>query len=187
MASIREIITDWTAAGNAGGSSIMYFPVAGTASIQRADLGTFWAAINAQLSTTTRWTIRTEGREIDEATGTLTGAWNDSTVRTGAGLAASGPVANTSQVLIRWNTNRIVNGRFLKGRTFVPGVQNGLLTNGELSAAGQTAFNTAIAALIGSNAPLIWHRPSPSGPGVADVAGASSVWNEFAVQRRRRV
>lgn len=186
MADVREVIITWTAAGGAGGVTVLNYGTGGLVADDRLALWTFLDTVKAQFSNTTSWAIATEGRIFDDATGTLTGQWVDTTPRTGIGTSASAPVANATQLLIRWRTGHIVNGRFLQGRTFLPGIQSGALAGGQVVAGTQTAFNNALTTLVASgNTPDVWHRPSGS-PGIVRNVTSASVWSEFAILRRRR-
>lgn len=184
--ALREIITDWNVDGNGGGSSIMYFSTVETPAEQRADLAALWAALAPRLANTTRWTIRTEGREIDPATGGLTAAWVEGTSRTGLGSGGATPVPNAAQMLLRWKTNVIAGGRFVRGRTYVPGMDQSNVSGGGINSSTITAVNTALTNFIGSVGFAIWHRPKSGQPGSQAGVTDGSLWNEMAVQRKRR-
>ena len=184
---VTEIITEWSIERSSGGMSIMYFADEGGVAAQRAALADFWSALAGILDQQTSWRIQTTGRILDEASGTLTGLWSDPTNRAGNGNQTGEPVSNSTQALIRWVTDDVVNGRRIRGRTFIPGLTNKAITAGEVSASALNAMETAAAAYADASGLVIWHRPDDSGSGgsVHSVT-ASSVWNEFAVLRGRR-
>jgi len=181
----REIITDWVTPGGSGFVSVMYFDLGSPAAAQRSALGAFWNNVDALLDSNALWTIRTDGRELDDATGTLTGAWSEATAYTGAGALAGQCVPDAAHVLFRWGTGVVVNGRFLKGRTFVPGLSTAQILEGNVATAAVTTFNTAAAALTSSSLG-VWHRPVAGAGGVFQDVTTGTVWNELAVLRQRR-
>lgn len=170
--------------------STMYFEeVGGTAQQAATAVGTFWGAVDALMSSTVSWTTEADVSTINDATGELT----DITVTTpvtGAGAQAVtlGPIV--AQALVRWRTGAFINGRNLRGRTFVPGLIESQSDAGRPDASVQATINTAAAALIAdANSVLnIWHRPNP--PGSATGAGEAVLsglcWNQWASLRSRR-
>lgn len=185
---VREVITDWSTAAGGGFASVMYFDEAFPVADARADLGTMWNSIDGQLSTSTTWTIRTDGRTLNTATGALEGKWLDNTVQTGSGGdAASSPVPDLAQVLLRWQTEVVVRGRLLQGRTFIPGAVVGDVTSGNVGAVLLNAVNAAAATFVAAgNGFVIWHRPRNGAGGVAASVESSGAWTEWAGLRRRR-
>jgi len=184
---VREITVDWQLANSPGGTTVLYFDDVGTVADQRAALDDFLNACTVSLHTSTTYTIATSGREMDTATGALTGQWVESTAYTDNGAQTGQPVANATMILLRWETGQVVSGRFLKGRTFLPGATSGVITAGEVQASTQTALNDAMETYIASNgAHSVWHRPTDGAGGVAFQVTAGTTWNEFAVLRQRR-
>jgi len=139
----REILTDWTTPAGGGFRSVTYWHLTPSVDDQRQAWNEFLIDISTILDDGTDWNVQTTGREMDDATGVLTGEWSDATVQSGGGAGAGETVPDASQMLIRWNTGEIVNGRFLKGRTFIPGVQVAGLASGNLSPANVDAVNAA--------------------------------------------
>jgi len=185
---MREIITRWDAEGQGGGLSVMYFADGlGTIAEQRAALGDLWATIDGNLTPNTQWSVDAEGREIDFATGTLTGGWSEGTVYAGAGGLSSTPVPNVAQALLRWATDSVVGGRLVKGRTYVPGFANELTNDGEIPAAYLGTMGTACQAFADAEVGFsVWHRPVSGSGGSLHTVTGGSVWREFAIQRGRR-
>lgn len=187
MATIREITTQWTLPSGGGHLTVMYFEAGIAVASQRTALQTFWTAIKNSLDSGASYVISTQGRELEDSTGTLVGSWTETSAKVGTGLNTGEPVADATQGLIQWRTASIIGGRFLRGRTFVPGLANTVEVNGNLQAATVTAFNTAANALIASAAGLVvWHRPIAGSGGSHDAVSTASTWTEFAVLRRRR-
>jgi hypothetical protein len=165
----------------------MYFDATPTVISQRAFLNNFWNSVRATQSNLVIYRIREAGRELDATTGALTGAWTDPVVFNQAGTSGTTPLPDAVQALVQWRTATIVGGRFLRGRTYIPGLGQGQTTGGNLVGSAVTTITAAAAALRASSAVLsVWHRPVSGSGGSQVPVTAESVWNEFAVLRRRR-
>lgn len=190
----REILVDWVTPSGSDHRSVFYFATATAVASQRSALSTFLTVLNGSLDDHVAWNIENTGRELDDDTGTLTGVWTHATTFTQVGLGSGEMIPDASQVLMRWNTGTIIAGRFLKGRTYIPGMSTGGMVNGNVSSAIQTAWAAAGASLISAGVGMgVWHRPKVITPGVPGSAGgsfhnatAATVWPELAVLRRRR-
>lgn len=185
---VREILVDWTTASGAGKVSVLYFLDTSPVAAQRAALEDFLQAARATQHVSTVWRVRQVGRELATATGTLTGEWTDPVPYEGAGNVTTGsPAADATQALVRWRTGNIVGGRFLQGRTFLPGIATSFIAAGNLSGPGITAISTAAQALADAGVQLaVWHRPVGGGGGTAWAVESGTAWSELAVLRRRR-
>lgn len=186
---MRELIVRWTLPG--GSSEVLNImhmrdnpPIADS----RAALGDFLDTMTPLLGKGTGWAIDTEGREITPETGALSGEWSDPTPYSGEAAGNATPaVANASSLLIRWKTGVIRAGRRVQGRTFIPGMRNEYLVNGDVSPALVTLVQDNLADYIATEVgPVIWCRPIEGRAGVNVNATAATVWSEWAVQRRRR-
>jgi len=185
--TVREICTDWIGPQGSGMTSVMFFDATTSVATQRTGLQAFWTAWKANLSNQYSYTIRTTGRDLDTTTGGLFASWSEATVKTGTGTVAVQPVADHTQVLVQWHTNAIVGGRFLRGRTFVPGLTVGTVINGNINSASIGTMNGYGTSLIASGAAFgVWHRPTAGAGGFFDPAVTCTVWPELAVLRRRR-
>lgn len=183
----REILVDWTTPAGTGFRTVTYWDQSLSVSPQRDALGALFGSIDNLIDSNTVWTVETSGRQVDDSTGTLTGVWSEASAETGAGTVAGQCVPDAAQILLRWNTTDIAGGRFVKGRSFVPGLSTASVTEGNLSAAAVTAFQTAVNTFIAANVGFgIWHRPVNSAGGSFHDVVTGSVWPEFAVLRRRR-
>lgn len=183
----REILVDWVTPAGSGFRSVFHFVAADPVATQRADLATMLGTIDNLLDSNTLWTIETTGRELDDNTGTLTAVWTEATAKTGAGAVAGQCVPDAAQILLRWNSGSIVNGRFVKGRNYIPGLSTASVTDGNIAAAALTSFNAAVATFQAAlNGFGIWHRPVAGAGGLMVGCQSASVWSEFAVLRHRR-
>lgn len=187
MATIRQILVDWTTISGSGKVSVFYFTSAVAVATQRAALGTFLGATDAHLDNSCSWTIRTTGVDVDDASGALVDSWADATAQTGTGAGGTEPVADATQILVRWKTPTILGGRFVQGRTYIPGCASSNEVNGNVVTATSSAIAGFANTLIGSGAGLlVWHRPISGSGGLGCVPETATVWSEFAVLRRRR-
>lgn len=183
----REVLVEWTTPAGSDHRSVFYFDLAQAIGAQRLALSTFLTAVKASLSNQVSYKIQDAGRELSDSTGTLTGAWSTGITYTGTGSSATQPVADTSQLLFRWSTSTIVGGRFLKGRTFIPGFFVGGLLAGNVTAAQVTGLSTAANTFANdASDPVVWHRPVLGAGGQAVPMTGGSLWSEIAVLRRRR-
>lgn len=185
---VREIRVRWNTASGVGGVSVLYFDQTPAVAEQRAALQGWLANLEGGLHNTTSYEIETSGRELDTSSGALVGAWADPTPQAGTGTISGGsPVPDATQVLIRWYTGDVVAGRFLSGRTYIPGLAGVNVSGGNLAPTVMASYATDSQAYIdGTLGPVIWHRPTNGVGGVARPVTAASVWGELAVQRRRR-
>lgn len=183
----REITVDWTTDAGSGFVSVLYFNAGVAVATQRAAINTWLGAIDGALDSGTTWTVATGGREWNSTTGALEGAWTDTTVYTGVGAVGGQAVPDAIQILFRWNTNTVVNGRFLTGRTFIPGCAAINQDDGNLEEALRAAIEANGTTFAGSGAtPVVWHRPIAGSGGQEVQMQDCSVWSEFAVLRGRR-
>jgi hypothetical protein len=180
--------------------STMYFSSGGLQSDADAavvSVGAFWNAVDAGMSSTVSWSTEPDVADIDLATGELETSWS-TTPQTGSGASAGDMLPTLAQALVRWRTPGVVNGRRVRGRTFVPGVTEAFAAAGRPIAAYLTTLNTAAAALIAdaNSQFVIWSRPFESDPddpddpptraGTQHVVSSGTAWSEFASMRSRR-
>lgn len=170
--------------------STMFFNEAtGTAQQAATAVITWWQAVDNLMANDYTWTVLPEVAVIQETSGLLTSI-ESVTGNTGVGIDGSDVLPPANQILVRWLSASVVNGRLLRGRTFVPGLTEAANTERKVSAAWITALDTANAALLATaNADLVvWHRPSTPGGSDGELASvsAASVWTDFAVLRSRR-
>lgn len=182
-----EVITEHDGTSGPTALSVMYFDDGSDIAAVRAEVGDFWAGVNDITANGTIRTVRTEGRIIDSATGTLTGFWSEPTPETITGTASGSSVPDSSQALVRWITPGIVRGRRVQGRTFIPFLSLAQVAGGNLAGAAKAAITLAAANLTGvPPGMVIWSRPTASAPGEESSVTQATVWDEFAVLRRRR-
>lgn len=187
MASIRQILTDWTTVNGGGKITVTYWDNTASVATQRSALHAFFQAYMGACDNSTSYVIRTTGVEVDETTGALVGTWTEATAKTDSGDQTGEPVADAVQALARLTTATIYNGRFIKGRMFLPGLDGAQMVAGNLGSSAQTAINNAGTTLAASAGNLkVWSRPRTGVSGLAADVTAITAWSELAVMRRRR-
>jgi hypothetical protein len=143
----------------------------------------FWGVVDNNISSTLSWSIDTTAI-VMTAAGVITNAFPVA-AGTGQGSDTTEKLPDANQGLIRWETGTFINGRRLRGRTFVPGLTEGWVSAGQLSTTAQTNWNTAAAtfAVNGTNASLaIWSRVNSS----VSAVDSGSAQLKIAVLRSRR-
>lgn len=145
-------------------------------------VSTFLGAVDAQIDSGLTWSLVREVPVINASTGQPSSLYVVAAA-TGTGAVSGNQVPFASQAIVRWRTGVFVNGREIRGRTFLPGLQGGS-ADGVLSSAQISAIDTAASALIAdSNSELqVWSREHGQ---AADVISGTA-WNQFGVLRSRR-
>lgn len=192
-----QVVTEWTGPQGAGLLNIMHFAATDPAESGpiRAALADFFGGLDGVVSNQYRWDIQTSGKILDPLTGTLVGLWSETTPYGAPGAQSQQPVADATQVLVQWLTLRVLDGRLVRGRQFIPGLANGSLANGNLTSGVRAALGEVASDLVGADVGFgIWTRPRPARAnpprparaGSFTPVAAGSVWSELAVQRGRR-
>ena len=143
------------------GASVMTLYSNATGSGLPAATVTWLNAIKANLPPSLTLTVPGGGDLIDEVTGALAGSWSDggggSVTGTGVGGFAIGV-----GVRIAWTTTGLVDGRRVKGSTFlVPAMSGTWDSSGRMQPASVTSFNTPTQSFLTAMAGhlTIWSRP----------------------------
>jgi len=96
-------------------------------------------------------------------------------VVSGSGSGSWGPTA-TGAVAV-WHTSAVINGRLLKGRTFLnPLIASSYNSSGRLSGTVQTGIQSSGAVLAALSTPImaVWHRPFPNAAAANGAVGHMS-------------
>lgn len=152
---------------------------------------TVWETFKADISSSISVNWDALVLAIEATTGVLTGTFNATDPATTVGTNAGEPLPYQTQGLIRWGTATVINGRRLRGRTFVPGPTETLNTTGGVPSSGYTTDLTAGAATIftpgaTASAAVIWHRPGPGGAGASSLITSATTSPNWSVLRSRR-
>lgn len=182
---VYRVRLQWTGAPVNGPSVSTFFfdDTGGTAQAASDHVAAFAADLDNGLADTLSWRTEPEVDTLDTATGVLT-AVTSVTPAGGTGVNTAEPLPPATQGLIRWTTGQIVQGRALKGHTFIPGFCENQQTNGAPSAAVISQFEGFAEDFedLASPQMVIWSRTH----GVAAPALGSSMWEKWAILRSRR-
>ena len=189
-----RVRTEITAVSGSPYLSTMHFPGSGGTDAEAAAdaVRAFWDELDSSMAAPASIQVLGEVEEFDPETGALLEVFSTEQ----AVLVASGggdPLPWATQALIRWRTGAFIDGRELRGRTFIPALTEGHNTQGRPTAALITILNSAAGAvntLLG-----IWQRPraASEGPPVVEAragqivpVSAFSAWSQWAQLRSRR-
>jgi hypothetical protein len=184
--TIDKQTTLWTGFPGAPGYTVLYWnDVTGPNLVA---LQAFWAGIMDRLPTNTTIQVQNSGDRIDENTGAVVGSWAGPSQVSLVGTMG-GAYSAPSGAHINWRTSAIINGRRLKGRTFlVPLGGAAYDSDGTLAAATLTDLRANLATFVTAAAAdlRVWHRPVGGAGGSAGVVTAADIPDKTAVLRSRR-
>jgi predicted aconitase with swiveling domain len=165
-----------------------------------ANLIALWTAFAADMPNVVNIKVKQTGDEIEDTTGTLIGAWDNATPEVTIGGSGGDPYAAPIGGMVTWTTGSILDGRRVKGRSFVvPMSADAYVASGEINDVHLTVMQDAANAFVASEdtSLVIWHRPRAARPGPVPPARAarlgghalvtgSSVEGKVAVLKSRR-
>lgn len=165
MATLERAVVTWTGFNGGPGYSVMYATPGGSVLQQWRNL---LAGVAFLFPTGTQIAFPPAGDTIDSVTGALTGTWTygpiSSVTGTGSGSYAAGVGG-----CVEWRTAGIVDGRRVRGRTFlVPFSGNIYDAGGSLQDANVTAMNGYLVEFLDAvdEHLVVWNRPRKASPGV---------------------
>jgi hypothetical protein len=154
-----------------------------------AAVHTFLVGVGGLIGYGVTMQVRSAVKVIDWTTGTLVGMVSGTGVTAVLG-STSGAILTAEGPLVQWFTSTIVNGRILRGRTFiVPGGAGDLTPAGIISGGMVTALQGDATTLLGTSAVTlsVWHRPTAGGAGgTVGAVTSANVPTKVAVLRSRR-
>lgn len=168
MATLSRIPVLWTGLTALPGLSVFYCD-SGVDVI--TELKNWFTALAPLFPLNLSWNVPNSGDTINDATGAINGGWSSALAYT---IAASGAVTHAAGCggYVKWGTAAIVNGRRLKGRTFLAPISIGYYdSNGTLTSVFLTTAGPATQTLVTAGKLKVWHRPAPGGGG----GGSSSL------------
>lgn len=182
-----EVTTSWTIPSGIATKSVMYFTGDEALPAVRAAINAFLTSFRDRLASGVGWSVDATARVLNPLTGTLEGLETDATGQSGTGSGSGLAVPDASQVLIKWGTGQIVNGRFLQGKTYIPGLDANLLSGGDVGNTTRGAIAGAAQTFAtGGHGLGVWHRPQGGSGGTIKPATSGTCNGELAVLRRRR-
>lgn len=187
MTNMFRVRTVWNGVAGAPFYSNHYWTSDGTPETAQAcvdAVDTFWSALTGNIVLALNYEVEGLVAEISDSTGDLVGAI-DVNSQAGAGTFDGDQIPRQIQALVKWSTGVVVSGRFLKGRTFIPGLGETLnAAGGRPTSSIITLVTAAALSLIGDNDPelRIWSRTH----GVSHPATGAVMWDQWATLRSRR-
>lgn len=152
-------------------------------------LQAFFADIRGLLPEDVSISIRETADTLDEASGQIIGQVDFSAPAATEG-AATGGYSAASGAVVNWNTTAFVNGRRVRGRTFLVPLANAAYdANGDLGTGALSTLRESASELITAAGPsplVVWSRPRGGSGGSAHVISTSSVPDLGAILRSRR-
>lgn len=129
------------------------------------------------------------GDTIEDTTGALVGTWSVPSVADVTGASGTLTAAAGVGACIGWQTGGIVNGRRLRGRTFlVPLSAAAYQEDGTISSTVYPWLETLATELQASGPLAVWHRPTTAGGSDGNSYGVTShrVRDKVAILTSRR-
>lgn len=186
MAQILRMRTAWTGVQGTPLLSTHYFTrVDSSSAASAADaVAALWSGMEDYIDNALSWSVEPFVGVIDSATGALVGVDNTAGGNAGDGASSSETLPFASQGLLTLATGAVVNGRILKGRTFIPGPCEGNNDHGVPDATYKSALSAAATAMLTTPDAelLVWSRAH----GVAHPVTTFDPWDQWAVLRSRR-
>lgn len=191
--AVYRVSAQWTGFTGAPGYSNFHFtenPTGDTGSVIRAQVRQFFVALNQLLPGSVTINISPTIEIFDETTGLLTGYETDPEQLDPVNGTGTGSFSGPSGAVINWLTSTVVNGRRLRGRTFiVPLRSTAYEDDGTLGANIIGDLNEAASVLSGPDFEstfCIWSRPQGGGTGAVGPVIGHQVPDMAAVLRSRR-
>lgn len=185
MSDLYRVRTQLAGGSGASQVSTMFFSSAGSETAQDAATAvrTFWSGLADYISSAYTASVESDVFLIDQVTGEPTGI-ESVTVTPVACTQSSDALPWATQGLVRWTTGTFINGRQVRGRTFIPGPCESTNTAGVPTALYLSTVQSVAATFLSTTGvtPVIYSRKNHSG---WPVLGRST-WNKWAELRSRR-
>jgi hypothetical protein len=142
----------------------------------------FLTIVSAVVVNEAAWSIEPDVATVDPVSGAVTASVTVDGAN-GQGVSTEEILPPSQQILVRWNTGAYINGRQLRGRTFVPALGDDTNVNGTVDGTYRTAIIGDVTTWLGAGpVPLIWSKSN----GETRLVLSVDVWEQFAVLRSRR-
>lgn len=141
MVDLNQIRVQWVSTVGINGVSTFY--CTGAVGTALDDLEQMFIGLQSVIPTDVSWTFPTAGNVIDSSTGLNTATWIGGPHGGFAGLA-TGNYAKPVGAVINWHTGKFVQGRQLRGKTFVvPMAASAFDGDGSVSSSARATIVTA--------------------------------------------
>ena len=137
----------------------------------RDSLATLWMNYATTMPNGATAAVETTGDTIEDTTGLITGSWVGDPVGLGNGTL-SGPYAAGAGFMVAWKTSTILDGKRLKGHTFVVPQGNAIFqADGTIADSFRSDRIGAAEAFISAQSEsfVIWRRPRLARPAVGKL------------------
>ena len=134
------------------------------------------------------WQSQNQGDVIESTTGVISGSWAGAAQPSVSGTGV-GAYTAPSGCVINWRTAGVVDGRRLRGRSFMVPLHGGAYdSDGTISAAALTSLRTALATFQAAAAPVlqVWSRPLDGAGGSNHTVTSADIPDKAAILRSRR-
>lgn len=176
MATLHRVVISWQGAQIKGNAvTVLHFDGSvNPAPPSAGAIGGVFGPFMGQFPTGVTVTFPGSGDSIEDTTGELIGTWSSgANVQTTGGGVATAPAGVGA--CVTWKTGGIIDGRRLRGRTFlVPLCTGAYQSDGTLSDTTYAALNTFAAAMMAVGPLAVWHRPSTPGGSDGNSYGVTS-------------
>lgn len=165
MTTLNRLVVNWAGPAVTGlAVSVLHFDGSDNAAPPVAAVKAAFEAAKLYIANGTTLTFPGSGDQIDDTSGELTGTWTSPDGGIVTSSAAPGAAAGVGACL-GWSTGGIVNGRRLRGRTFIVPLSRACYdVDGTLVAEAYTALDTLAAAIQAAGPLAVWHRPTNAPP-----------------------
>lgn len=189
MATMNRVSVTWQSWPGAPGITQLYL----TGGIDQAAVDAIRAYFNALVTLLPSGLViqvPSSGDTLDDASGNINGAWSVAVTPTNVVGTGSGAYAGNAGAVTHWLTGDVVNGRRVRGRTFlVPLVSTAYDTAGSISTAALSTLQTAANGLVTAIDPnfAVWHRPTQFAAGSSHSIISARVPDLAVSLRSRRI
>lgn len=167
MTTIARMRVTLTGSAVPGGGVATFYSSAPDVAGWPAAVKAFYTSIQSSTPGSLTVTVPSNGDTLDVATGDINGVWTATGGGSVVGAASSAYVMGTGARVV-WNTDGIVDGRRIKGSTFiVPLLDGSLAGDGQLDDTFRTSLTGWATTLIAAVPDdfLIYSRPMPAREG----------------------
>lgn len=164
MTSLHRVLIGWSGQGIVGTAvNVLHYSASDNSTPPVAAIKAAFTASAGALSANQVITIPGSGDTIDDRTGELLSVWSATGGGTVPGMGTGNCVAGVGGVL-GWTTGGIVNGRKLRGRTFISPLDAAAWDqDGTLKPQYLTYLQNLGNALMAAGPLAVWHRPTTKG------------------------
>lgn len=161
---LHRVVVSWQGPQVQGAAvNVLHFdateqPVPPVAAIRAA-----YATLAAAIPTNVNIQVPGSGETIDDATGELVGVWATAAPAVVSGTGGTIAPAGVG-MCVTWLTGGIVNGRRLRGRTFIVPIPGPAFdADGTIGPGALGALSAFATGMVGAGGLGVWHRPTTSG------------------------